>query len=119
MSEPVTITLSQPIEVVGEQRHELILRPPDGGMLMRAGAYVRIIHLDSGDSAIEPLPSGIGKLIAACARIPVRSVEFLAAPDFAEAQGVILGFLAPSAKSPSTATLKPPIGGESPVISSA
>jgi hypothetical protein len=122
MADSVTLTLSRPIQVVGEMRATLALREPDGGMLARAGSYVRIIHLDSGETAIEPIPGGMLKLIAACAGVPVRSIEMLAGRDFQEAQSAVMRFLAPDPApetNSSTDTSNAPDGGATPASSSA
>lgn len=112
MNDPVTVHLSRSIQVVGEERHFIVLAEPNGGMLARAGSVVRIIHGDDDSVAIEPLPAGVLKLIAACGGVPVRSVEGMAGADFMECQSVVLGFLGHGeAKTSSTDISNVPAGG--------
>ena len=94
MSDPIIIELTRPIDVVGDLRTSLTLNEPTGGMLARAGSYIRIITLENGETAVEPIPAGMLKLIAACAGIPVRSAEMLRGVDVQRAQAAVMGFLA-------------------------
>jgi hypothetical protein len=114
MADPITLPLTKSIQVMADTRSVLTLREPDGGMLARAGSYVRVINLDSGETAIEPIPAGMIKLIAACAGIPVRSAEMMSGRDIQEAQSIVMGFLAPAPApetSSSTATSNAQDGG--------
>ena len=88
----VTITLAKPVLVVGDLRATLTFGELNGGMLMRAGPYMRIVHQEGADG-VEIKPDGIAKLIAASANIPLRAVESLSAQDFMRAQQVIIDFL--------------------------
>jgi len=92
VKDPVTIQLADPISVMGESRNSLVLKPLTGGMLARAGSYMRIVHQE-GAEGVEILPAGILKLIAASANIPLRSAEMLSAPDYHQAQAAIIDFL--------------------------
>lgn len=99
----VKVELTAPIEVVGEMRSSLTMKEITGGMLMRAGPYMRMVHQDE-TTGVELLPAGIGKLIAASASIPARSVEMLSAKDFQAAQQIILDFLGMAVPPETTAT---------------
>ena len=93
MSDPIKIDLSKPIVVIGEERTSLTLREPTGAMLARAGSYIRVVQRDDGDTAIEPIPGGMNKLIAASAGIPVSSVEMMSMRDINAAQLAVMSFL--------------------------
>jgi hypothetical protein len=104
MTDPVIIALSHPIDVIGESVTSLKINPPTGRHLMKAGPYVRIYHAADidpdnsdaegpGQSSIEIIPSGMGKLIAACANVPLRAIEDLAGVDFNACSAAVMGFL--------------------------
>lgn len=124
--DPNTVKLTKPIQALREgglvTLTSITLREPDGGMLSRAGSYMRLINLDDGNTAIEPIPKGMNKLIAACANLTERSVETMHGRDINAAQGIIMGFLAPLPEpetSSSTDTSSALISGGIPVTSSA
>ncbi|WP_428485952.1 phage tail assembly protein [Rhodopila sp.] len=99
MSDPITVTLSTPIQDINLATISTVtITPPTGRHLMKAGSVMRIItQEDSGETGIEINPAGMGKLIGVCANLPIRSVEMLSAADFMAISTAIMGFLAPTA----------------------
>lgn len=97
---PVTVTLSKPIDVIGQTVSSVTINPPLGRHLMKAGAVMRFTTRDdTGETSVEINPDGMGKLLGACANLPVRSVEAMAASDFMACSGILMIFLAPTATS--------------------
>lgn len=97
---PVRITLTKPITVIDITVETVTITPPTGRHLMKSGSVMRVITKpDSDEISVEIQTEGMGKLIAACCNIPLRSVEQMAAGDFMAISGEIMPFLAPTATS--------------------
>jgi hypothetical protein len=117
MNEPVTQTLSKPIEVIDQTVSSVTIMPPTGRHLMKAGPVMRLIYNDeTGESAVEINPDKMGKLISVCCNIPMRSVEQMDASDFVACSNAITVFLAPGRTS-STSISTPDASGQTSLTS--
>ena len=102
---PVTIPLSEPIPDADlKQITSVTLNPPRGRHLMQAGSVMNYAPDAAGNMRIQVDPAAMGKLMGICCALPNSSIETLAAPDFMEISGVLMGFLAPSGLSTATST---------------
>ena len=106
MPDPIIVPLSRPIVVIDQHFAELKVREPTGLDLMRAGDPTeRFIFL--------------ARIGAACANLPVETVERMPACDVLALTGAVSGFLEASPPPASaTSTSKSPAGGETPSSSS-
>ena len=109
MSDDVVVRLSKPVQSVSGNGDPMeitsvTLRRPIGLDLMRAGTVMRVIAAGDpdpddpfskapGEMAVEVKMDGMGKLIARCARIPLRAVEQMDGADVIECSTVVQGFL--------------------------
>jgi hypothetical protein len=97
---PRVFTLAKPITVIDATVTSVTITPPTGRHLMKAGSVMRFVtRADSDETSVEVNAEGMGKLIAACCNIPLRSVEMMAAGDFMMLSAELMGFLAPTATS--------------------
>jgi len=97
-TEPLTFTLAKPILVIDTTVSSVTVTPPTGRHLMKSGSVLRIVTKpDSDEISIDIQTEGMGKLIAACCNLPIRSVEQMAAGDFMAVSNAIVPFLAPTA----------------------
>lgn len=92
MAEPVTITLSQPIEAHGERLTALSLRAPTGKDLRTAGLPYKL----TADGAIAIEAANMHRMIAALAAVPPSTVDALSAADWNDAAMAVLGFITPA-----------------------
>ena len=88
MTEPVILTLLQPINAHGQDVTTLTIRPPTGKDLRTCG-YPFII----GNEGVQIIDAAaIAKLLANCAQIPPSSVDQLSPADWTSGMTAIISF---------------------------
>ena len=96
MTEPVTLTLKEPITVRGAQLTELTIRPPTGKDLRQCG-YPFII----GNEGVQIIDAAaVSKLLVNCAQIPSSSVDQMGPGDWTAGMTAIMGFFTPPDSTP-------------------
>lgn len=91
MSEPVTITLSKPIQAHNQTLAQLTLRTPNGGDIRRNGYPFTMRDGLAGEAITENIAGYVRDL----AQIPLSSVDQLAPQDFLTATLVVISFFMP------------------------
>ena len=93
MSEPINITLAEPIKAHGEVLTALTLQPVKAKHLRLCGDP---LTYTTGGGAFNVDAVKMAALISALAGIPLSSVDQLGAPDYLECQAAVLSFFAPA-----------------------
>jgi hypothetical protein len=99
----VTMPLEKKIQAQGETLTELAFREPDAGDICKSGMPYQTEFSDGKRRMVIDANACL-TLIALLCDIPPSAAKKLGAPDFADAQGVIIGFFGESTPEPSSAT---------------
>lgn len=112
MRNPVTVTLTEPIEAHGDKNvTSLTLRAPNGRDMRLAG-YPFQVTRNGQENDLEMDAAAGALMISQLAGIPPTSVDEMNAFDFTACMGAIMGFFAPaSPNSPSSDTSSSRDGG--------
>lgn len=96
MSEKTKFVLSRAIKAHGQEVTELELREPTGDDVIEIGFPYYILMPEGQSSGIEIKPRAVYSYISRLAGIPQSSAKQIALSDFAQLQGVVVGFFGES-----------------------
>ena len=108
MTDPVTITLSRPVQAHGEEITKLEIREPLGVDIRLCGLPFSLAPgTAGGDGEVQIREAAITKYISRLAKVPPTTVDQLAPNDWMTAMGAVLGFFDDAAGTLTSASTMP------------
>lgn len=100
-AQPLTLTLSKPVQAHGEDVTTLTFREPTGADIAKAGMPVSF-GLSDGEAQVTFNPKEMNAMLACLAGVPPSTIGQLAAGDWTAAAYMVTPFFVPAGQTSSS-----------------